>query len=161
MTRPVSGSGSWKITNAATISVTMEATVDIAPTQTTSMPDLTADPLVIACRTWTSPHAIATIQNVIFKLFNSPVSLTSACQSSGGNVSVPSMKRVLPRNADRRFEKAFLRAVSGGRVRRHGGLNGARARSGQGDAANQSRYVSANRASPFQSLSSQGLDALT
>src|SRR6185437_1228612 len=72
MTRLVSGSGSWKITNAATISVTMEATVDIAPTQTTSMPDLTADPLVIACRTWTSPHAIATIQKVIFKLFNSP-----------------------------------------------------------------------------------------
>src|SRR5579863_98683 len=74
MTRPVSGSGSWKITNAATISVTMEATVDIAPTQTTSMPDLTAEPLVIACRTWISPHAIATIQNVVFKLSGSQFS---------------------------------------------------------------------------------------
>src|SRR5690349_17264958 len=63
------------------------------------------------------------------------------------------MKRVLPRNADRRFEKAFLRAVNGGRVRRHGGFDGARARSGQGD--------SANRASPLHAPSSQGFGALT
>src|SRR5579863_2822677 len=74
MRRPASGSGSRKITNAATIRVTVEATVDIAPTQTASMPDLTAEPLVIACRAWKNPQAIATIQNVVFKLSGSQFS---------------------------------------------------------------------------------------
>jgi hypothetical protein len=61
----------------------------------------------------------------------------SAAPSSGGpgslpefkaqaaKVSGPSMKRVFARKADRRLAKSFLRGVSGGRVRRHGGLAGA------------------------------------
>ena len=54
-------------------------------------------------------------------------------------VNGPSIKRVLARNADNRPAKSRLTRVSGGRVRRHGGAAGDFARSGQGDAANQTR----------------------
>ena len=62
-------------------------------------------------------------------------------QGSDPMVSVPSMKRVSARNADNRLAKSRLKGVSGGRVRRHGGLAGACAMSGHGDAANQCAVV--------------------
>ena len=38
-----------------------------APTHISPMPALAAAPLVIACRTWNKPHAIAMSQNCTFK----------------------------------------------------------------------------------------------
>jgi hypothetical protein len=86
----------------------------------------------MACRTWKHPHAIAISQKFTFKI-------VSRIQSSDRTVTVPSMKRLSARNADKRFANSRLRGVSGGRVRRHCGAAGDCARSGQGDVANQAR----------------------
>ena len=44
--------------------------VDIAPTQIAPIPERTAEPLVIACRTWKAPHAIASSQKFAFKILS-------------------------------------------------------------------------------------------
>src|SRR5580700_10265391 len=48
-------------------SVSADTVADIAPTQIAPMPDLAAAPLVMACRTWKKPHAIAMSQNCTLK----------------------------------------------------------------------------------------------
>src|SRR5277367_811141 len=109
-----------------------ETVADIAPTQSAPMPDRTAEPLDMACSAWKQPQAIAISQKFAFKI---PLRI----QGSAWTVNVPSIKGVSARNASRRFAKFRLRGVNGGRVRRHCGVAGDCAKSGQGDAANQAR----------------------
>jgi hypothetical protein len=105
---------------------------DIAPTQIAWTPDRIADPLDMACRTWKHPHAIAISQKFTFKSLLPDSKLRPDGQR-------PSMKRVSVRNANNRRANSRLTGVSGGRVRRHGGVDGVFAKSGHGDAANQAR----------------------
>ena len=68
---------------AASESASADTVADIAPTHIAPMPAFAAEPLVIACRTWKQPHAIAMSQNCTFKF---PLRKAQARM-----VSVPSM----------------------------------------------------------------------
>jgi hypothetical protein len=106
--------------------------LDIVPTEMAPISDRTAEPSDMACSAWKQPHAIAISQKFAF---NIPLQI----QGSVWTVSVPSIKRVSARNTDKRLANSHLTGVSGGRFRRHNGVGGACAKSGQGEDANHAR----------------------